>query len=208
MLGSSRTFFPFFIHCCLLHLRPWNKHVNQIVMGHRIKKPLPAMVLFMMFRLRRFHSLPCGFMRFHHALMNRFLESVGMQSPTFATTFVMPFGDLLHSMTAARGLSKLYPRILDSFCVISVIRINKVNSSQSSSIVESWFLVCPFLLFSLLRSFSDLGPYLRPHILRSGSRLNFLSVTPNHINPFGGFSFDRVNPLHESDISLFESTFQ
>ena len=52
-------------------------------------------------------------------------------------------------------------------------------------------LDCPLLLFSLLSGFSNVGPYFRPHILVSGSCLNFRqSPAPDHINHFGGFSFN------------------
>ena len=49
---------------------------------------------------------------------------------------------------------------------------------QPSSIVEFWFLVYPFLLFSLLCGFSVVGPHFRSHILRSNSSLNFFQSPP------------------------------
>ena len=63
-------------------------------------------------------------------------------------------------------------------CLILVIRINKVNSCQSSSIVEFGLLDFPFLFFSILSGFPNLGPYSWPHMIGSGSRLNFCESPP------------------------------
>ena len=45
-------------------------------------KPFACNVVFMIWGLRRFHSLPCGFMRFHFSTINRFrsLLTTGAQS--------------------------------------------------------------------------------------------------------------------------------
>ena len=42
----------------------------QVVVRHR-SKSLPKIVIFLLFFLaERVHSLPCGFMRFHHGTMH------------------------------------------------------------------------------------------------------------------------------------------
>ena len=41
-------------------------------------------------------------------------------------------------------------RFFDGFFIFTIFRIDEINASQSSNIVEFWFLVCPFLLFFLL----------------------------------------------------------
>ena len=48
-------------------------------------------------------------------------------------------------------------------------------------------------LFSILSGFANCGPYFRPHILRSGSCLNFCQSPTGHVHPLGGFSFNKVN---------------
>ena len=56
--------------------------------------------------------------------------------------------------------------------MILVIRINRVNSSQSSSIAEFGLLVFPFLFVSI-SDFTYFRPYLWSHVIWSGRRLNF-----------------------------------
>ena len=73
--------FPFLVRCCICILnfdRRWhrNKLVNQIVMGHR-SKSFACNVFFVNTKLRRFHSLPCGFVIFHFSTINRFGNLLG-----------------------------------------------------------------------------------------------------------------------------------
>ena len=73
--------FPCIIHCSLCirnfhHLWQRNKLVLQIVKCHR-SESFACDVVIMIFRLKRFHSLPCGFMRFHNTLIKRFVSLVG-----------------------------------------------------------------------------------------------------------------------------------
>ena len=111
---------------------------------------------------------------------------------SFAAIFVVLVRAFLwHGMVAAMGLSQYYPRIFESFFVILVIRINEVNSSQSSSIVEFWLLVSPFLFFSILNGFTNFGPYFWPYMIWSGSRLNSCqSPSTPHI-ALGRFFFQK-----------------
>ena len=108
------------------------------------------------------------------------------------------------------------PTFSSRFCIVffifSIFQIDGMNASQPSSIIELWLLVCRVLLFSLLSGLSNFAPNFRPHILRSGSCLNFCqSPLPNHSYLLGGFSFNKVNfvnPFQESDKLRFVSTFQ
>ena len=98
----------------------------------------------------------------------------------------------------------------DGFLKFTFFRIDETNASQSSSIVEFWLLVHPFLFFSLVSGFSNFSPYFRPHIVRSGGSLNICQSPLDHKNPFGGFSFNIqnfVHPFQESDKLRFASTF-
>ena len=74
------------------------------------------------------------------------------------------------------GSFKIPPCIFGSLFVILVIRINKVNSSQSSSIVFV-LLFCPFLFFSILSGFPSLGPYFWPYTIWSGVVFGCLSIS-------------------------------
>ena len=64
------------------------------------------------------------------------------------------------------------------FLDIHIFRINEINTSEFSSIVELWFLVRPSLLFSFLSGFPNLGPYFRPYMIWSSCRLNFCQSPP------------------------------
>ena len=102
-------------------------------------------------------------------------------------------------------LSSFSPHIFESFFVILVIKINKVNSCQSSSIV----VFCLFL--SILSNFINSSSHFWSYMIWSGGRLNFCqSLLGPHVS-FERFSFNRINlvkPFHESDKLLFESKFQ
>ena len=68
--------FPFLVHCGFRirnfhRLRHWNELVYQVVMSHRCKS-FACNAIFMILGLRRFHSLPCGFTRFHFSATHRF----------------------------------------------------------------------------------------------------------------------------------------
>ena len=76
------------------------------------------------------------------------------------------------------------------------------------SIMEFWLLDCPLLLFSPLSVFPILV-YTSGHTF-SGLTVvwMFVSLSPNHICPFGGFSFNDVNfvnPVYESVLINFDS---
>ena len=88
---------------------------------------------------------------------------------------------------------QLSPRIFDGFFIFSIFRINKINASQSSSIIEFGLLDCPFLLFSFWAAFPIL-------VHTSGHTFSglvvawmFVNLFPDHMYPFGGFSFNHVN---------------
>ena len=105
---------------------------------------------------------------------------------------------------------QFYPRIFDGFFVFSIIRINKVNAFNLRALSSFGFSIA-HSCFSLLNGFSNLGPYFRQHVLRSGSCLNFCQLLPGPHVSLGGCSFNRehfVNSFHGSDKLLFGSTFQ
>ena len=112
-------------------------------------------------------------------------------------------------------------RSASSFLFLPVIavsmgssNVNEIDASQSSSDVEFGLLVCPFLLFFLVclpSGFPHFGPQFTPHILRSGSCLNFCLSLPGPQKSLWRFYFNEVHfvtPFHESDQLRFTSTIQ
>ena len=58
----------------------------------------------------------------------------------------------LQGISSSIGTSNFFPRVFDGFFELRIFRINEVNTSQLSCIVEFWLLDCPFFLFSSSRS--------------------------------------------------------
>ena len=79
--------------------------------------------------------------------------------------------------------------VLDNFWILFVIRIDKVNPSQLSSIVELLVLFCTFLLFSILSGFTNFRPNFWAYMIWSGSRLISLSISPRTTNILSEVSF-------------------
>ena len=136
--------------------------MNKIVTGHR-SKTFARNAISMFCRHRRFYSLLRGFI----------WETFWMQFPPQPLSCCWSEFFLVHGMAASKGLSNFLIAFLKGFFVIMVIPDQKIDASQSSSIVELWHLVFPFLLFSILSGFPNLGPYFWPCMIWSGSRLNF-----------------------------------
>ena len=117
---------------------------------------------------------------------------------------------ILHGIAAVIGISNF---LLAFFRVFKffIFWINNVNSSQSSGIIESWFLDSPLLFFSALRSIGHILPNLGPQVIWPGCCLSFCQSIPDHVYPSGGLSFNmvkRVNPVQASDTFRSLSTFQ
>ena len=114
---------------------------------------------------------------------------------TLRSSFLKPgefLGPFLARHCRLHWNSQLSSCVFDGFFIFTIFRIDEINASQPSSIVEFGFLFCPFLLLFPLSGCSNFGPYFW-----SGSSLNF--------------SFSRVDfvmPFNESDKCLLESTFQ
>ena len=93
-----------------------------------------------------------------------------------------------------------------------IVRVNEVNTTQTSGIAELWFLDCPLLLPFVFRCIGHMFPHLWPKGVWPGGRLFSCQSPPGpHVYPSGGFSLDTVNlvkPVHASDNSRSPSTFQ
>ena len=124
-----------------------------------------------------------------------------------AKTFVMPFWSFFFlKHDGCQRCFQFSSRILESFFEILVVQIDKVN--QSPSIVELRLHCCPFLFFSILSGFANVGPYFWPYMIWSGGLLNLCQSPSRTTNIcWEVFSFNRVdfvNPFHESAKFLFE----
>ena len=131
-------------------------------------------LVFVIFRWRRFHSLPCGFVRFHHTTISclwNLVRCIQLRSQLV----VLEWTSFLHCMAASTGLSNF---LLACSRVSVYSWFSIVDSSQSSSIVEFWLLVFPFLLISILSGFPNFRPNFWPYMIWSRSRLNLLWVSP------------------------------
>ena len=107
--------------------------------------------------------------------------------------------------------SQLSSRILHGVFEFLIIRINEVNTTQSSGVVELWFLDSPFLFFFAFRRIGHIFPNLRPHSVWSGGRLFSCQSPPGPCTSIRVFRSKKVNlvkPLHVSDNSRSPSTFQ
>ena len=79
---------------------------------------------------------------------------------------------ILQGIAAGIGTSN-FPRAFEFF----IIRINEINTTQPSGIVELWFLDSPLSLFFAFRRIGHNFPDLRPQSVWSGGRL-FSSRSP------------------------------
>ena len=134
-------------------------------------------MIFMIFRWRWFQALSRGLISLHDTCMLCLWNLVGFT--TFRVSFLKAGEFLCPFLARQCRLHRNFqfsPHIFDGFFVFSIIWTDEINASESSSVVEFWLHVCPFLLVCLLSGFSNLVPYLRPHVLGSGSCLNFWST--------------------------------
>ena len=156
---------------------------------------------------RRFHWLPCEFMRFYFSTINRLWNLLRCN---FLLCNHFRGASMNHSH-ARHGWChvsfQFSPRIFESFFVILVIRINEVISSQSSSIVELLLLVFPFLFLSILSGFTNFGPYFWPYMIWSGSRLNFCQSPPGPHISLGMFFF-QSSEFGESISKIWQASVQ
>ena len=120
----------------------------------------------------------------------------------FAATFVVVvWAFLLHSMAAAKSLSKFFLASFEFLC-------NLGHQDQRSKFL-SVFEQSSFGFSSAHSYCSRFWAALPIFVHTSGHTC--VNLLPDHKNPLGGFSFKRVNfvkPFHESDKFLFGSTFQ
>ena len=114
-------------------------------------------------------------MRFHYTNVCCFWNLVGCFKPRCsvpqAGRTLCPF---LTRHGCVHGHFQLSPRVCDGFFVIIVLWIEKRDALNFRALSSFWLLFRPFLFFSFfLSSFANSGPYFRPHVIVSRSRLSF-----------------------------------
>ena len=183
--------FPFSLRCCLCirNFHRLHKLLYQIKMVHGVKF-LASDVIFVTFQQSWFHSLPGGFMRPSCTSVFSLRNLVGCAEPRYSFLQARQACGLLFTRHCRfHRHFQLSPRIFDGLFEFFVFRIIEVDASHSSSIVDFRLLVCPFLFFSFLSGFSNLGPYFRPHMIWSRGRLNFCQSPPGPHFSFGRLLF-------------------
>ena len=137
--------------------------MHQVTMCHR-SKSFSRNGIIMNFGLRRLCSLLRRIMRLHtniHCFELFFIAIFRLR---------IRFRDTWLSFTPHRGSHRSFQflsRFFENFSMFFVVWIDKVNPSQSSSIVELRLLFSPFLLFQILSGFTHFRPNFWPHMIWS-----------------------------------------
>ena len=125
------------------------------------------------------HSLPCGFMRFHYTSVLCLWNLVVYTKSCFSFRKARMTWIFLFARHGSFHLDfQLFPAFVDGFWIFFVFQIYLINSSQFARILKLWLFICPFLPFSSLRCFTEIGPYFWPHVIQSRSRLVFWKSPP------------------------------
>ena len=104
-----------------------------------------------------------------------------------------------------------FPCFCNGFLILSICRIDEINASQFSSVIELWFFNSPFLLLLLWAAFDT--PDKTSGHKQSGLVVAWIFVhrSPERIFPLGVHSLNNVNfgnTVHESAKFRYSSTFQ
>ena len=153
-------FLPFFIHCCLccgnLHgMRHRNKFVSQILCCSELS-PFPAIWTSRWFGKDFFHTQSCVFTDFQNTRKFWF-DLIGFITGHRMLTCLVCLTRHSRSHWRFQALSS----ILDGFFEFLVLRVNEINSSWFSDIIEFWFFM--LLLLPLLQL--DVSSQFRPEFL-------------------------------------------
>ena len=167
-----------------------NKFAHQILMSHCVVS-FACDVVFTIFRWRWFQTLPRGFMSFHNASILCFWNCVGCIVLRFS--FLKAggtFSQLVPQHCRVHVPFQISPRVLHNFFVFFVFRINWIDATQSSSIIEFRLLVCPFLLLSLFWATLPIVVHTSGHTL-SGPVVAwiFVSLPPDPYIPLEVFLY-------------------
>ena len=92
--------------------------------------------------------------------------------------------------------------ILYRLMIFFMTRIKKIPLS-CRALSNFGFFNFPFLFFSFLRGISNFGPYLRPHMIKSCSRLNFCQSPPGSQKSLGVWVFTSFFTFVRSVLFLY-----
>ena len=180
------------------------KFVHKIVVVQLLNSSSCNMI-FMTFMKSSFHTLSRRFVGFNDTCV--FCLTIFRDAAGFPVLFASVFARHCSWHRNFQLSTRIFHDILEFF----VSWINEVNTTQSSGIVELWFLDGPLLLLFSFRRFRQIFPSLWPQGVWSGGRLVFCQSVPDHVYPSGGFSFNILNlvkTVHVSDNSRRSWTFQ
>ena len=79
------------------------------------------------------------------------------------------------------------------FFAFSIFWIDEMNASKSSSVINLWFVRLPILASLSSELFFPCRTKLQPRLISWWLLEFFVGLSPNHMCPLGGFSFNRVN---------------
>ena len=120
-------------------------------------------MIFVVLVRRSFHAFPRRFIDFNHTSIFRIvLSSCATSLPVLIT---LKFARHCSWHENFQLSASIIHEIFEFF-----IRINEVNTTQSSCIVELWFLESPFLLFFAFRRIGHIFPNLWPQSVWPGGR--------------------------------------
>ena len=99
----------------------------------------------------------------------------------------------LQGIAGATGVSNFLRAFLMVFLKFLVLRVDEIDSSQFSCVIQMELFMWPLLLFLQLGVLSHFQPEFRPK--RSGLDVScfLVDLAPDHIYPSGAFSSNRVN---------------
>ena len=149
--------FPFFNHCwfCIRNFIAWDMRTNLRTRVSWLNELRPFLrdVIFIILWQSRFRTLSRRFMSIYDACMLWFLDFVGS-----AVCFPMPVRTLrvvfsLQGTAVSIGTCSLPLRFFHGFFELFIIRIDKIDASRLSRIVELRFFDSPLLFFLSLSSF-------------------------------------------------------
>ena len=133
---------PFFIHRGFRiqnfhRLGHWNKFMHQIVVSHWIESFLLDVIVMITSRKSGLQTLPCGFVSFHCTSVLGFLVWVNVSTRYSFLWFPCTLS-CLHLSRHGRFHQnfKLLSCVLNGLFILSIFVIDKIDASQSSSIVK------------------------------------------------------------------------
>ena len=184
-------FCPFLLQCylCIWYfhcLRHKNKFVPRMVVTQWIN-PLSCNMIFMISVRRSFHAFPHRFIGLNNTSI--FCLAILFNATGFPVLITLKFARHCGWHRNFQLSTRIFHDILKSL----IIRINEVNTTQYSGIVQLWFLDSPLLLFFAFQRIAHIFPNLWPQSVWPGGRLFSCQSAPGPIVSIRWFSFNTVN---------------